>query len=321
MIECHPGDRASALRSRAERALRCVPGTLAQTLSQQSRVLVIDDIQHLRTDEATSLLAPLLLGPTALGRVVVVGRDPLAAAVGSAIAEIELHGLDGEAAAQLWATLEETYGEAAGLRRRAVAHPRRAARAAPRVRARPVRRRRVGPRDARPAGARRDRGAGDPAARRSRRPRWRRSPPGVEIEAALTGLIARQLVDSIGDGRVVVHEVVRVDVLGHMSSRGQAAAVERGGPAGREHRGGVDRAAPGVAGRRRRRVRRDGSDHARARGGVALARRRQPRRGGRRAARRSRARRAQRRGRRVRVAARRARRSAAAPGATPGPTS
>jgi hypothetical protein len=29
LIECHPGDRASALRSRAERALRCVPGTLA----------------------------------------------------------------------------------------------------------------------------------------------------------------------------------------------------------------------------------------------------------------------------------------------------
>ena len=28
IIECYPGDRASALRSRAERALRCVPGTL-----------------------------------------------------------------------------------------------------------------------------------------------------------------------------------------------------------------------------------------------------------------------------------------------------
>src|ERR1700742_1912006 len=31
IIECHPGDRASALRARAERALRCVPGTLAQS--------------------------------------------------------------------------------------------------------------------------------------------------------------------------------------------------------------------------------------------------------------------------------------------------
>ena len=115
LIECHPGDRASALRSRAERALRCVPGTLAQTLAQQPRVLVIDDIQHLRTDEATSLLAPLLLGPTALGRVVVVGRDPLAAAVGAAIAEVELHGLDADAAGQLWASLEESYGEAEGF--------------------------------------------------------------------------------------------------------------------------------------------------------------------------------------------------------------
>src|SRR6185436_9421368 len=44
LIECHPGDRASALRSRAERALRCVPGTLSQTLAQTARVLVIDDI-------------------------------------------------------------------------------------------------------------------------------------------------------------------------------------------------------------------------------------------------------------------------------------
>src|SRR5690242_15220874 len=105
IIECYPGDRASALRARAERSLRCVPGTLAQTLASQSRVLVIDDIQHLRIDEATSLLAPLLLGPTALGRIVVVGRDPLSAAVGSSIAELELHGLDVESASSLWASL------------------------------------------------------------------------------------------------------------------------------------------------------------------------------------------------------------------------
>src|SRR5882757_10677008 len=42
VIECHPGDRASALRARAERALRCVPGGLSQTLDKQSRVLVLD---------------------------------------------------------------------------------------------------------------------------------------------------------------------------------------------------------------------------------------------------------------------------------------
>src|SRR3569623_3207807 len=94
IIECYPGDRASALRSRAERALRCVPGTLAQTLAQQARVLVIDDIPHLRLDAATRLLSPLLLGPTALGRIMLVGRAPLAAAVGANIAEIALLGLD-----------------------------------------------------------------------------------------------------------------------------------------------------------------------------------------------------------------------------------
>src|SRR3954466_10363389 len=115
VIECHPGDRASALRARAERALRCVPGTLNQTLAATPRVLIIDAIQHLRTDEATSLLGPLLLGPTALGRVVVVGRDPLSAAVGAQIAEVELQGLDVDAAGSLWGSLEETYGEAAGF--------------------------------------------------------------------------------------------------------------------------------------------------------------------------------------------------------------
>src|SRR3954470_11428894 len=115
VIECHPGDRASALRARAERALRCVPGTLTQTLAHQSRVLVIDDIQHLRTDEATSLLGPLLLGPTALGRIVVVGRDPLAAAVGAQIAEVELLGLEVESAGAMWARLEETFGAVEGF--------------------------------------------------------------------------------------------------------------------------------------------------------------------------------------------------------------
>ncbi|HEY0480810.1 MAG TPA: winged helix-turn-helix domain-containing protein [Kofleriaceae bacterium] len=216
LIECHPGDRASALRSRAERALRCVPGTLAQTLSQQSRVLVIDDIQHLRTDEATSFLSPLLLGPTALGRVVVVGRDPLAAAVGAAIAEIELHGLDGEAAGQLWAHLEDTYGDAQGFDA-----------ALSRTRGVPLALRREYAR-ARFGAPAWDLTTLEPPARAAIEAlAILRAPvapaavaalaPGVDIEAALTGLIARQLVDSIGDGRIVVHEVVRVDVLAHMS--------------------------------------------------------------------------------------------------------
>ena len=216
LIECHPGDRASALQSRAERALRCAPGTLAHTLAQQSRVLVIDDIQHLRTDEATSLLAPLLLGPTALGRVVVVGRDPLAAAVGNAIAELELHGLDPEAGAQLWANLEDTFGEAQGVDA-----------ALSRTRGVPLALRREYARARFGAAAWELATLDAPARAALEALAILRAPvapaavaalaPGVDIEAALTSLLARQLVDSIGDGRIVVHEVVRVDVLAHMA--------------------------------------------------------------------------------------------------------
>jgi len=216
LIECHPGDRASALQARAERALRCVPGTLAHTLAQQSRVLIIDDIQHLRTDEATSLLAPLLLGPTALGRVVVVGRDPLAAAVGSAIAELELHGLDPDAGAQLWANLEDSYGEAQGVDA-----------ALARTRGVPLALRREFARARFGAAAWELATLDAPARAALEALAILRAPvapaavaalaPGVDIEAALTSLLARQLVDSIGDGRIVVHEVVRVDVLAHMA--------------------------------------------------------------------------------------------------------
>ncbi len=215
VIECHPGDRASALRSRAERALRCVPGSLSQTLTAQARVLVIDDIQHLRIDEATNLLSPLVLGPTALGRIVVVGRDPLAAAVGATIAEFELLGLDIDSASALWTHLEESFGDAGGwdsafgrtrgiplgLRREyararfganawdlaALEIPARTALEALAILRQPV----------------------APAAVAALAPR-------VDTEAALTSLVARQLVDQVGDGRVVLHEVVRVDVLAQL---------------------------------------------------------------------------------------------------------
>jgi hypothetical protein len=229
LIECHPGDRASALRARAERALRCVPGSLAQTLAQTARVLVIDDIQHLRTDEATSLLAPLVLGPTALGRVVVIGRDPLAAAVGASIAEIELHGIDAEAAALLWSSLEESYGEAEGFDA-----------AFARTRGVPLGLRREFARARFGAGAWEIAALDAPARAALQALAILRQPvapaaiaalsPGVDIEAALTSLLARQLVDGVGDGRLVVHEVVRVDVLAHTSHddrcRLSAAAAE-----------------------------------------------------------------------------------------------
>ncbi len=229
IIECHPGDRAPALRSRAERALRCVPGTLAQTLTAHARVLVIDDIQHLRTDEATNLLSPLLLGPTALGRVIVVGRDPLAAAVGAAIAEIELLGLDAEAAQALWTNLEETFGEADGFDA-----------AFTRTRGVPLGLRREYARVRFGANAWDLTNLEPPARAALEALAILRAPvapaavaalsPGVDTEAALTSLLARQLVDPYGDGRVVLHEVVRVDVLAQMDPeerrRLSAAAAE-----------------------------------------------------------------------------------------------
>ncbi|MBV8762710.1 MAG: winged helix-turn-helix domain-containing protein [Deltaproteobacteria bacterium] len=229
IIECYPGDRASALRSRAERALRCVPGTLAQTLAQQARVLVIDDIQHLRIDEATSLLSPLLLGPTALGRVMVVGRDPLAAAVGANIAEVELSGLDIDSASTLWNHLEESFGEAEGWDA-----------AFSRTRGVPLGLRREYARARFGAGAWEISQLEPPARAAIQALAILRQPvapaavsalaPGVEVEAALTSLIARQLVDAVGDGRVVLHEVVRVDVLAQLDydvkQRLSAAAAE-----------------------------------------------------------------------------------------------
>ncbi|MDB4957844.1 MAG: transcriptional regulator, CadC, partial [Myxococcales bacterium] len=229
IVECHPGDRASALRARAERALRCVPGTLAQTLAQTARVLVFDDIQHLRIDEATSLLSPLLLGQTALGRVVVVGRDPLAAAVGAAIAEIELQGLDIDAASALWTNLEETYGDTDGWDA-----------AFGRTRGVPLALRREYARS-RFGQSAWDISALEPPARAAiealailRQPVAPAAvtalSPGIDTEAALTGLVAKQLVDTTGDGRVVLHEVVRVDVLAQLSPDGKkrlsAAAAE-----------------------------------------------------------------------------------------------
>src|SRR5262249_24424434 len=41
--------------------------------------------------------------------------------------------------------------------------------------------------------------------------------PGVDLGGALTLLVARQLVDAVGDGRIVLHEVVRVDVLAQLA--------------------------------------------------------------------------------------------------------
>ncbi len=216
VICCHPGDRAPALRARAERALRCVPGTLSDTLAQQARVLVIDDIQHLRTDEATALLAPLVLGQTSLGRVIVVGRDPLGAAVGADIAEIELQGMQLDDARELWGYLEDTYGEAAGFE---AAFSR--TRGAPLALRRDFARARFGGNAWEVASLERSARLVLEALAILRVPVASAAVvaliTGADVEQALTSLIAQQLVDVLPDGRFAVHEIVRVDVLAQMA--------------------------------------------------------------------------------------------------------
>jgi hypothetical protein len=147
---------------------------------------------------------------------VVVGRDPLSAAVGSSIAELELHGLDVEAAGALWTSLEETYGAVEGFDA-----------AFGRTRGVPLALRREYARARFGAQAWEISALDAPSRTAIEALAVLRQPvapaavgalaPGVDIEAALTSLVAHQLVDAVGDGRVVLHEVVRVDVLAQIA--------------------------------------------------------------------------------------------------------
>ncbi|HTJ41113.1 MAG TPA: winged helix-turn-helix domain-containing protein [Kofleriaceae bacterium] len=109
-VRAFPGDRGAALKSRAERAMRCLPGGLAQALQSEVRVLVIDDAHHLSEDEAAAELPGLVPGPTALGRLVLITRDALPLGRTLAPGEVAIGGLDDVAARELWAHLEEAYG-------------------------------------------------------------------------------------------------------------------------------------------------------------------------------------------------------------------
>ena len=173
--------RRSARRARSSSATpaiarpRCAPAPSARCAacparwrrrsSQQARVLVIDDIQHLRVDEATNLLvAARCSGQTALGRVD-RGRARSARRPRSArrSPRSSCAASTPRPPASCGRASRRRYGDGRRLRRRVRAHARRAARAAPRVRARAVRRERVGPRALERAGARGARGARDPA--------------------------------------------------------------------------------------------------------------------------------------------------------------
>jgi hypothetical protein len=213
LLECHPGDRARALHARAARALRCVPDALTRTLTHRARVLVIDNVHYLSADEAARLLDSLLIGPTSVGRVVVVGREPNRH--GSAFTEMELLGLTPEAARDLWVHLEKRYGKVSGFNlplSRSSGMPLALRREYACVRF---------------GGAAWEVASLPPGALAALQAlAVLRTPvapaaiaalsPGVNTETELPTLLARQLVDSDGGGRFRVHAAVRVKVLAQM---------------------------------------------------------------------------------------------------------
>jgi hypothetical protein len=112
IVRCAPGDTAPALRARAERALRCPPNGLSAALAEAARVVVLDDAHHLTDADLGRLLPTIVPGPTALGRLVVVAREPIGYGRGSGASELELGGLDDGAARELWSALEDAWGPA-----------------------------------------------------------------------------------------------------------------------------------------------------------------------------------------------------------------
>ncbi len=215
IVSCLQGDRAVSVRSRIERRLRCYAGGLEQALQHQARVIAVDDIHHLSLDELTSLLMPIVPSATALGRLVLIGRDPMVAA--GPLVEMSIGGLELPAAEELWASLEATLGAVPGAFEIAFARTR----GAPMALRREYARARFGT-DAwsveslsAPARAALEamsvlRIAVAPAGLAAMQ-------PGLAVETAVDELSARQLVDGYPDGRLEVHELVRLDVLRSVS--------------------------------------------------------------------------------------------------------
>lgn len=224
IVQCVEGDRAVSVRSRIERRLRCHAGGLEMALQQQARVIAIDDIHHLSLDELTALLMPIVPSATALGRLVLIGRDPMVAA--GPLVEMGIGGLDATASGQLWSYLETALGEVPGAFDTAFARTR----GAPMGLRREYARARFGAE----AWAL---GSLSPAARTALEAmavlRIPVAPAGLAamipqlaVEAAVDELSARQLVDGHADGRLEAHELVRLDVLRSLSlERRQALEV------------------------------------------------------------------------------------------------
>lgn len=221
IVQCLAGDRAVSVRSRIERRLRCYAGGLEMALQQQARVIAVDDIHHLSLDELTSLLMPIVPSPTALGRLVLIGRDPMVAA--GPLVEMSIGGLDVEAAEALWASMEEQLGEVPGSFDTAFARTR----GAPMGLRREYARARFG------AEAWSVESLSAPARGALEAMAALRIPvapaglaamqPTLAVEAAIDELSARQLIDGHPDGRLEVHELVRLDVLRAMGGERRRA--------------------------------------------------------------------------------------------------
>ena len=222
-LRCCPGDRAEAIRARAERALGCAPGALDQVLRDEDRLLVVDDIHHV-DGGGEAAFAAVTRRPGA-GRLVLLGRDaPALPRSGPPHRALELEGLDEAAARDLWSHLEETYGPTrAGSVDSALC----------RTRGLPLALRREYAEAAYGAEA---------WSVEELAPAVRRAlevvavlvepvaPAGVaaltgdrNVEPALIELVSRQLIDPLADGRFAMHDIVREQVVAGIEPARRAA--------------------------------------------------------------------------------------------------
>ncbi len=224
-VRCHPGDRAVAVCARAERRMNALPGSLAEVLEHDSRLLIIDDAHHLPEADTVRLLGELA-AERGQGRVLVLTREPLPLRRDQVRQEIDLGGLDEAAARELWNHHEETYGPTAATAcDKALARTRGMPLALRREYARAAFGKDAWSVDALPARVRRSLEAvaviripAAPAAVAALVPG-----DDPEPEASLIELVSRQLIDPLEDGRFAIHDVVRDEVLGVIDADGRVA--------------------------------------------------------------------------------------------------
>ncbi len=224
IVRCRPGDRAGAVRARAERRLRCPPGGLGEAFASSVHLLVIDDLHRLEPDEAARVVSAVCPAAGAIGRVIALAREPVMLPAEIDRDEIELGGLDADAAAALWQQLGARHGAAGEL-----------APALLRTRGLPLFLRReyaqarfgaeAWSAGALAAGARRAlellavlRVPVAPAA-------LAQLDPALAVAPALTALGERQLVVD-GEGRLVVHDVVQDQARAAMTADARVAVEQ-----------------------------------------------------------------------------------------------